>query len=143
VSREACSVLVVEDDVMIRELIRTRLEIAGYSVAWAATGPEGLQACLHAPPRALVLDVNLPGLSGFDLLQQLQTKRRVPPPTLMLTARHAAGDVKRAIALGAKDYLTKPFDDAQLLRRVARLLRTPRQPAAAEAPSPADESLWL
>lgn len=126
---------------MVRELIRTRLEIAGYAVCWARTGTEGLQACLSRPPQVMVLDVNLPGLSGFDLLQQLRNRRRTPPPTLMLTARHAAEDVKRAVALGAKDYLSKPFEDVQLLRRVARLARAPR-PAPAPA-EPDDESLWL
>ena len=72
----------------------------------------------------------MPELDGFGVLTALKARPELKfPPTLMLTARHAPDDVRRAVGLGAKDYLTKPFSESQLLARVARLLRRPIPPA--------------
>lgn len=117
-------VLVVDDDPMMVELISTRLDLAGYHVAHARSGYEGLSRLREFRPDALILDVNMPGLDGFGVLQQMRAQHWAPP-TMMLTARNQPADVQRAIALGAKDFLTKPFDDQRLLSRVARLLRGP------------------
>lgn len=117
------TIFVAEDDELIRELVRTRLELAGYHTRWASNGPETMAQCNLLRPDALILDINLPGLDGLSILQRWKERGVAPPPTLMLTARHNANDVRDAIALGAKDYLTKPFSDVVLLARVARLLR--------------------
>jgi DNA-binding response OmpR family regulator len=130
------SLFVAEDDELIRELVRTRLELAGYHTRWAGNGPEAMAQCNLVKPDGLILDINLPGLDGLSILARWKERGVTPPPTLMLTARHNAADVKEAIALGAKDYLTKPFNDAVLLSRVARLVRSANPRAA---PNPATE----
>jgi DNA-binding response OmpR family regulator len=126
-------VLVVEDDAGIREIVRIRLRSVGYEVETARTGYEGLSKIKTWRPSAVVLDINMPELDGFGVLEAL-AEAAARTPILVLTARQAADDVRRAIGLGAKDYLAKPFSEAQLLARVARLLRPPR---AAPAPTPA------
>jgi two-component system OmpR family response regulator len=125
------TICVVEDDAAVRDLVRTRLEIAGYRTCWATNGSTALEQCRTAWPDALVLDINMPGMDGLMLLEHWQAAGIRPPPTLMLTARHRPEDVRSAIRLGAKDYLTKPFDDHVLLARVARLLRSPPRKSAA------------
>ena len=126
--------LVVEDDPYVLELLTTRLEIAGYRTWSAKDGYAALELLSSLQPDGMILDINLPRLDGFAVLQSLSQRSRIkpPPPVLVLTARNAIEDVKRCIALGARDYLAKPFKDAALLARVARLLR-----AKAEVCSPA------
>ena len=127
-------ILVAEDDSGVRDLIRTRLNAAGFDTHTAVNGVEALLRIGELKPDALVLDINLPEMDGFGVLAVLKDNPvRARLPVLVLTARHAAEDVRRAVGLGAKDYLTKPFNDAQLLARVARLLRPPiPAPAAAD-----------
>lgn len=118
--------LVIADDSHdIRDLVRTRLGAAGYEVHTAKTGVEAVSRVLTVTPHAMLLDINMPVMDGFGVLEELKTRRKVLP-ILMLSARHAEDDVRRAVALGAKDYLSKPFTEGQLLARVARLLRAPR-----------------
>jgi DNA-binding response OmpR family regulator len=78
----------------------------------------------------MILDVNMPSMDGFGVLEHMKRVGPLKVPTLVLTARHNAEDVEKAIRLGAKDYLAKPFDDRLLLARVARLFRAPAVPAA-------------
>jgi DNA-binding response OmpR family regulator len=142
-------VLIVDDDELIRDLLRTRLELDGLRTASARDGIEALDVLASRRPSAMVLDVSMPRMDGFQLLESLRRSNRRPPPTLMLTARNATEDVQRAIGLGAKDYMAKPFDDQLLLRRVRRLLRSPAPRAGAAAtpePSPSaarGEELFL
>lgn len=128
-------VLIVDDDELIRELLRTRLELDGLNTISANDGLEAMTALTNHRPGAMLLDVSMPRMDGFQLLEALKRTNRTPPPTLMLTARNAAEDVRRAIGLGAKGYLAKPFNDQLLLRRVRRLLRGPT-PVVQDAPSP-------
>ena len=122
-------ILVAEDDAGIRDVVRTRLEMAGYETHTARTGLEALKRVHELKPQGLVLDINMPDLDGFGVLAALKARPELRfPPTLMLTARHAPDDILRAVGLGAKDYLTKPFSESQLLARVARLLRPPIPP---------------
>ncbi len=117
-------VLVVDDDPMMLELVVTRLELAGYNVATARDGHEALNRLPHVKPQAMLLDVNMPRLDGFGVLSHLKlTNRLAGLPVMVLTARNQPSDVERAISLGARDFLAKPFKDNQLLLRVARLLR--------------------
>ena len=121
-------ILVAEDDHGVRELIRTRLHSLGFDVHTARNGAEALDRMSAIRPSAMVLDINMPVLDGFGVLEAMRARNYVVP-VLVLTARHAADDVRRAVGLGAKDYLTKPFTEAQLQARVARLLRAPaREP---------------
>ena len=140
-------IVVAEDDDAVLELIRTRLELAGYSVSYARDGHEALEVIRTVKPSALVLDLNMPRLDGFGVLTALKNqKHRAPLPTLVLTARHAGEDVKRCLMLGAKDYLAKPFKDKDLLARVGRLLRAapslPRSVTGAEINDPSAGRIW-
>jgi DNA-binding response OmpR family regulator len=119
-------ILVAEDDAGIRDIIRTRLQAAGYNVEVARNGIEALAKITASRPAAMILDINMPELDGFGVLESM-AGHVVRTPVLVLTARHAADDVRRAISLGAKDYLAKPFSESQLLARVARLLRAKRE----------------
>lgn len=131
----AKSILVAEDDSNVRELVRTRLQLAGYGILTARTGAEAISRIRITPLDALILDVNMPEVDGFGVLRAIQgipSIRRMP--VLMLTARHAAQDVRLALMLGARDYLTKPFSEQQLVARVARLLRAPYAPPPSQPP---------
>ena len=117
-------ILVVEDDRNVRDLILTRLAMAGYSTSVARDGAEALEAIRLSRPDAVVLDISLPKLDGFEVLRELRLKpASAVPPVMVLTARNAQEDIKAALALGARDYMSKPFDHAQLLFRLSRLLR--------------------
>jgi DNA-binding response OmpR family regulator len=120
---DARRVLVVDDDRSIVELVCTRLTLAGYNAFAARDGHEAITHLTGLRPAAMVLDLNMPSLDGFGVLAQMGKEGTDRTPTLVLTARHATTDVQRAISLGARDYLSKPFNDNQLLMRVARLMR--------------------
>lgn len=116
-------ILVVEDDDAIRELIVHSLEGAGYATICAVDGLAALDILRGQPVDGMLLDVNMPRMDGFSLLERmrgLDDLRAVP--VLMLTAQSAPDDIRRAIKLGAIDYIGKPFEQRQLLRRVARML---------------------
>ena len=118
-------ILIVEDDGLTRDLIRVRLETAGYDTHTARTGREAIDRIVGLKPDAVILDINLPEIDGFGVLAALQSDLPdLPVPTLMLTSRKSSDDVHRAVALGAKDYLTKDVLQSQLLPRLARLLRS-------------------
>ena len=114
-------VLVVDDDPSIRELVSVRLTLSGHTVLTARHGRDALTRLRERRYDGMVLDLNMPELDGFGVLEQIDKHQM--PPTLVLTASHSVADVQRAIKLGARDYLSKPFDDRQLLMRVARLFR--------------------
>ena len=125
-------ILVVDDDSGIRDLIRSYLSSTGHDAELAKDGREAMAKIVWRRPDALVLDINMPEMDGFAVLSALKSLFVADPlPVLVLTARHGHDDVKRAVSLGAKDYLTKPFRKDQLLARVARLLH--KAPARASA----------
>ena len=134
--------LVVDDDLMMRELLTTRLAIAGYETFQARDGHEALKLIVEVRPAAMVLDINMPELDGFGVLEHLNTMGLIDSLRVMvLTARNQAADVRRALDLGARDFLTKPFSDAQFLARTARLLRGVPRDATAAGPSSPDAKL--
>ena len=124
-------VLVVDDDPFLIELIMTRLAIAEYQVQGARDGVQAIDRLQDFRPEAMVLDINMPGLDGFGVLAYMKGQGLTDKVmTMVLTARNNAEDVSKAIGLGAKDYLSKPFKDEQLLARVGRLLSRPKVRAA-------------
>jgi len=124
-------VLVVEDDPFLLELITTRLELAGFDTRAARDGSQALQRLIEFRPEAMVLDINMPVLDGFGVLIHMQAQGLTEKtPTMVLTARNSPEDVAKAIKLGARDYLSKPFKDEQLIARVGRLLARTRATAA-------------
>jgi two-component system OmpR family response regulator len=117
-------ILIVDDDEHLLELLTIRLNLAGYSTYTAKDGLQALRRVHEVQPEGMVLDINMPRVDGFEVLDALARSRRLSNiPVLVLTARNRPEDVKMAVQLGAKDYLTKPFEDRQLLRRIARLTR--------------------
>ena len=115
-------ILVVEDNPDLAFGLRNNLEIEGYAVDVAEDGTRGLEMALGTAPDLVLLDLMLPGLDGFRVLQGLrQGGSRVP--VLILTARGDEADKVRGLRLGADDYVTKPFGLLELLARVEALLR--------------------
>jgi|SRR5579862_1058622 len=114
-------VLVVEDDRSIREVVQLGLERAGFRVTTATDGPGGLAAFDRAGCDAVVLDLMLPGIDGFEVCRRLRALSRVP--ILMLTARSDTTDVIVGLELGADDYVTKPFQPGELVARLRAVLR--------------------
>ena len=130
-------ILVIEDNPDLAFGLRNNLEIEGYAVDVAEEGTSGLEMALGSPPDLVVLDLMLPGIDGFRVLQGLrQGGSRIP--VLILTARGDEADKVRGLRLGADDYVTKPFGLLELLARVEALLRRAAPPPsdAAGAPAP-------
>lgn len=122
-------VLVVEDDEGILLALQENLAFAGYDVIAASDGPTGLQSGLDAKPGLIILDLMLPGMSGYDVCRKLR-ERGCAMPVIMLTARHDESDKLHGFEMGADDYVTKPFSMNELLARVkAVLARTSRRAA--------------
>jgi two-component system OmpR family response regulator len=115
-------VLVVEDAVRMATLLRRGLEEEGYAVDVAATGPDAVWQGVETAYDAIVLDVMLPGIDGFEVCSRLRAAERWAP-VLMLTARGDVTDRVRGLDAGADDYLTKPFSFAELAARLRALVR--------------------
>ncbi len=122
-------ILVVEDDPDLAFGLEFNLRHEGYDVALAADGPSGLAAATDRVPDLVVLDVMLPGLDGFGVLERLRAAG-LDTPVLMLTARAEESDKVRGLRSGADDYLTKPFGVMELVARVEALIRRTRGPGS-------------
>jgi CheY-like chemotaxis protein len=115
-------ILVVDDHPFIRQLLFLRLGVIGYNVQTADNGVKALERIESFRPDVMICDLHMPDLDGFGVLQRLGPQRLARLPVMMLTASRTASDVQRAIFLGARDFVAKPFDEQQLVRRVARLM---------------------
>jgi DNA-binding response OmpR family regulator len=113
--------LLIEDDVRLCRLVKEYLEGMGYAVAMEHTGPAGLAAALRDSFQAIILDVMLPGMDGFEVLRQLRVHSTVP--VLMLTGRGEESDRIVGLEMGADDYLPKTFSTRELLARLRAVLR--------------------
>src|SRR6202789_2234286 len=113
--------LIADDNRDLRELIGFTLTQAGYLVLKAGDGPNALQTFDNESPDLVVLDINMPGMSGFQVCEAIRKRSRVP--VIMLTVRGEEEDLVRALELGADDFLTKPFSPRTLLARIKALLR--------------------
>ena len=117
-------ILVVDDEPDIVALVAFHLAKAGFRVGTAATGADALAAARAERPALIVLDLMLPGMSGFEVLEQLRADEATRDiAVLMLTARREEPDRIRGLSLGADDYLTKPFSPQELVLRVGAILR--------------------
>ena len=119
-------VLLIEDEPPIRRFLRASLSAAGYRVAEAASGEEGLRAAAAQPPDLVILDLGLPGLDGQDVLRRL--REWLSAPVVVLSARDQEKQKVEALDAGADDYLTKPFGVGELLARMRTALRHARPP---------------
>jgi DNA-binding response OmpR family regulator len=114
-------VLVVEDEEAIAEAVRARLVAEGFSAVVARDGPGGVRAAERERPDLVVLDLMLPGMDGLEVCKEIQKEHWVP--VLMLTARTEEADKVAGFAVGADDYLTKPFSLRELVVRIKAILR--------------------
>jgi DNA-binding response OmpR family regulator len=117
----AATVLVVEDERKLRDLIRTYLERAGFTVLSTGSGAEAIGMAAEASPDLVVLDLGLPDIPGETVAGELRAA--APVPILMLTAKSTEEDRIRGLELGADDYVTKPFSPRELVLRVQAILR--------------------
>jgi DNA-binding response OmpR family regulator len=115
------TVLVVDDEEAIAEAVRARLEAEGYRVVVAGDGPQAIRLHAEHRPDLVVLDLMLPGMDGLEVCKAIQ--RTAWTPVLMLTARTEEADKVAGFAVGADDYLTKPFSLRELVVRVKAILR--------------------
>src|ERR1700754_1023587 len=114
-------ICVIEDEEVIAAAIAARLRAEGFEVSVAHDGLAGVALCEREAPDLVVLDLMLPGLDGLEVCRRVQRDR--PVPVLMLTARDEESDLLVGLAVGADDYMTKPFSPRELVARVRALLR--------------------
>ncbi len=117
----ATTVLVVEDEAKIRELLRSYLEREGFAVLSTESGAEAIELARTAKPDLLILDLGLPDVSGEAVV--VEVRRFSAAPVLMLTAKSGEEDRIRGLELGADDYVTKPFSPREVVLRVQAILR--------------------
>ncbi|MHB8668973.1 MAG: response regulator transcription factor [Acidimicrobiales bacterium] len=124
----APTVLVVDDDPVILQLLKVNFELEGFSVVTATDGVEGLARVQDSAPDIVLTDIMMPRLDGLALvgaLRENDATRRLP--VILLSAKAQSADVERGIAMGADDYVTKPFDPIELVDRVNAVLAKPRR----------------
>lgn len=125
-------VLVIEDEELVGTMVRINLEGAGFEITWLKNGQEALRTVRHDNFDLILLDISLPGMSGLEFLKEIR-RREITTPVMMLTARGEVQTKVEAFAIGADDYLPKPFDVAELIARVQALVR--RSQGEREIPS--------
>src|SRR6478609_1613894 len=135
----AGTILLVEDEPSVGELVRAYLQRDGYRVIWVRSGEDALVELDRHPVRLVVLDIGLPGMDGFDVCRAMRTRSSVP--ILMLTARDEEPDRVAGLELGADDYLTKPFSPRELVARMKAVLRRTDGRGAEEVLTLADVEL--
>lgn len=126
------TILVVEDELKLRELLRLQLERAGYAVLTTGSGAEALALSRDAAPDLAILDLRLPDVPGEEVAREIRSGSDMA--ILMLTAKAGEEDRIRGLEAGADDYLTKPFSPRELLLRVQAILRRGRGPETAVGP---------
>jgi DNA-binding response OmpR family regulator len=128
--RAAGTILLVEDEPSVGELVRGYLGKDGYHVLWVRSGEDALVELGRHQVRLVVLDIGLPGMDGFDVCREIRQHSRVP--VVMLTARDEEADKVVGLELGADDYISKPFSPRELAARIKAVLRRTDPEAQAE-----------
>lgn len=135
------SLLLVDDDAELCQMMREFFEQNGHALKCAQNGPEGLKCASEGEFDLVILDVMLPGMNGFAVLNQLRRRKEVP--VIMLTARMDTQDRVQGLEAGADDYLPKPFDPDELLARIRAVLRRAAKTASAELKHFASDELRI
>jgi DNA-binding response OmpR family regulator len=128
----AAEILIIDDDTRLSAMLADYLTSAGFQVRTAATGNAGLQDIARRPPDAIILDVMLPDLEGFEVCRRIRASSNLP--ILMLTARGDETDRIVGLEIGADDYLPKPFSPRELAARLKAVLRRTQQQSSTETP---------
>jgi two-component system phosphate regulon response regulator PhoB len=119
----AATVLIIDDEIHIRRLTARVLEMAGYHVLEAASGTQALRVIEKTRPDVITCDIAMPGMDGFEVLQALKAQPTTAEiPVIMLTAIGEEKNAAQATALGAADYITKPFSSTNLIETIKRQL---------------------
>ena len=129
-------ILVIEDEENIQKLIKANLAASGHEVLVATSGEEGLRLAQERKPGLILLDLMMPGISGWDVLNRLKAVSggEGAPPIIIITAAVRPGDAEKARAMGDAGYLTKPFTADELLRKVQKAMK--RKHHNASPPNP-------
>ena len=115
------TIVVADDDAVTARLVEATLQAAGFNLIVAPNGQAALRAVISAKPWVLVLDLGMPGMTGFEVLERLNMLTDlVRPKVLVMSAQREIDDIQRALALGADGYLAKPFKPQDLIARVNR-----------------------
>lgn len=124
-------ILIVDDEAAVRDMVSDALRFAGFDVSTAPDAVQALNIVMKTQPDLLVVDINMPGMNGHELLQHLR-KQGNPTPIILLTARQAFEDMADGLRSGADDYVRKPFRLEELLLRIEAVLRRAQGIPAAE-----------
>ena len=114
-------IMIADDDIEIRRMVSRALELEGFEVAIASDGKSALTLLKKSNPVLAILDIMMPGLTGFEVVESIRQTSQIP--VIMLTARSEVASLKKALSLGADDYVTKPFNIQILIARVRAKLR--------------------
>ncbi len=126
------SILIIDDEANIRNLVDAYLHAEGYTLYAASDGPQGLALFWRHRPELVILDIMLPGMDGLEVLQHI--RRESDAYVMLLTAKSEEADRVIGLTVGADDYLTKPFSPRELVARVKAILRRGRSPASDDKP---------
>jgi len=137
----AASILIIEDDPLVRQFVELVLGQAGYNVSSVATGELGLRSLQTSRWDLVLLDIQLPDMTGVALLRLLRRYQRVKATVMMMTAKGDVGTVREAMEAGADGYMVKPFTPEDLTRRVEAMLNP--KPKAEPSPKPAPPSFEI
>jgi DNA-binding response OmpR family regulator len=122
------TVLVIDDDPVILELLRVNFEIEGFDVICATDGEEGMQRALEGHPDVVISDIMMPRRDGLQLLTDLKGDPQTHDlPVILLSAKAQKSEVQQGLDLGADDYITKPFDPLELIDRLNAVMSRPRR----------------
>jgi DNA-binding response OmpR family regulator len=128
VPEERVSILIVEDDLDVADMLNAYFFGQGYEVRIANCGEEGVKSCLENPPQLVILDIRLPDFDGYEVARRLRKNRHAQNiPIIFLTEKRARSDRLQGLELGADDYITKPFDVQELRLRVRNALSRTKQ----------------
>jgi len=142
--KETASILVVDDDIELAEMLTAYFQAQGYLAVTAYTGEEAIQACDEACPDMVILDVNLPDFDGFEVAKQLRAHRHTKDlPIIFLTGNEAREYRLAGLGLGADDYMTKPFDVQELRLRVRNSLARASQTQLRNPVTNLPEGMWV
>ncbi|MBZ5521492.1 MAG: response regulator transcription factor [Acidobacteriia bacterium] len=131
------SIIVLEDEPDISNLVRFHLQQAGYAVHPCMTGDKVLSLAAENPPSLFILDIMVPGMNGLEVCRRIRANKTLAlTPIVFLTARSTEDDKIKGLDLGADDYITKPFSPRELLARVKAILRRSEQPVTTTITTP-------